>query len=430
MSMKVLLLDLTHGGEVLAREYLRRGDEVTAVDIYGTSSGLAERLGREGVRCLQKTPEERFDLAVTPIHCPDWYMGLAAPERTLTYHQAVGEMASFAFPTVEVTGARGKTSTAQVLSFLMAARGSKVLSLSSSGLSSWNGRETVLEEKVSIAPPTVLRLSSPAYMDHDLGVFEISLGGTGLGKVSVITGLQDDYPIAAGTRRAYDGKAQMASLARGILVVPRSEEDLWRPLAGGSAEILTFGQGGDVEAMVATAALGTPSRLTVMTRNGSVDVQLDPSYMATAYRLAFSCALAAAQGLGQDPLALAPLLKGFRGARGRGEVVKDARGELVRERNPGVGAASLDHLLRAMVHEHGCRDIGLVLDPVNRKVCEKLDIDRIRDVCDRFPQVTGRFVLPSGSDLGISHGFELIDGIDEARLRHRTVLWATKEGYL
>jgi len=428
--MKVLLLDLTHGGEVLAREYLRRGDEVTAVDVYRTSSALAERLGAEGVRCLPAAPAERFDLAVAPVHCPDRFMGLATADRRMTHHQAVGEMASFAFPVAEVTGVRGKTSTVQALSFLMAAKGNKVLSLSSSGLSTWLAGEQVLEDKVSIAPPTMLRLSSLAYRDHDLGIFEVSLGGTGLGKVSVITGLQDDYPIAAGTRRAYDGKAQMAALARGTLVIPKQEEGTWRPLAKRCTGILTFGKDGDVDAELTSGPLGSPSRLRVVTDNGSVEIDLPATYLASAYRLAFACSLAAAQGLGHDPLALAPLLIGFRGARGRGEVTVDAKGELVRERNPGVSAASLDFLIRTLVDEHGCKDIGLVLDPVNRKVCEKLDIDRIKEVCDRFPQVTGRYVLPSGVDIGASHGFEPIERADQARSRHRTVLWATKEGYL
>ena len=37
MNEKVLVLDLTHGGEVLALEYASRGASVTAVDIYHTA---------------------------------------------------------------------------------------------------------------------------------------------------------------------------------------------------------------------------------------------------------------------------------------------------------------------------------------------------------------------------------------------------------
>ncbi|MDP0941751.1 hypothetical protein, partial [Klebsiella quasipneumoniae] len=79
-----------------------------------------------------------------------------------------------------------------------------------------------------------------------------------------------------------------------------------------------------------------------------------------------------AEGLDLDPLEICSSLSGFPGASGRAEVRVDERGEMVRERNPGVCCASLDFLIDRMVREHGCRDIGLVLDPVNIKVCEKL----------------------------------------------------------
>ncbi len=429
MNMKVLVLDLTHGGEVLAREYLRRGNQVTAVDIYRTAVETARCLSAEGVRILPAAPDERFDLAVAPVHSPDRFIGKALADRKLTHHQAVGELASFPYPVVEVTGVRGKTGTVRVLSFLMASMGRRVLCLSSSGLSRYDGEETVLEDKVSIAPPTLLRLSSSP-TDVDLGVFEVSLGGTGIGKVSVITGLQENYPIAAGTRRAFDGKSQMAESARDVLIIPKGEEETWRPLARRCRRMVTFGKGGDVEAEVSNAALGSPSLLTVRTGRGEREVPLQPSFLPDAYTLAFSCALAAAEGLGSDPLEICPSLSGFPGARGRAEVLVDERGEMVRERNPGVCTASLDFIIDRMVREHGCRDIGLVLDPVNMKVCEKLDLERMAEMCERHPQVTGRYILPSGMREGGSQLFEPVGNVDEVRTRHRTVLWATKEGYL
>lgn len=74
--------------------------------------------------------------------------------------------------------------------------------------------------------------------------------------------------------------------------------------------------------------------------------------------------------------------------------------------------------------------IGLVLDPVNRKVCEKLDLRRVIEVLDRYPQVTGRYMLSSGKDLAKPYGFQSIRDVEEVRPLHPTVLWATKEGYL
>ena len=67
--MRVLVLDLTHGGEVLARAYARRGDDVTAVDVYGTSTAeLRDGLNALGVQVLRSFPPETFDLGVAPIN--------------------------------------------------------------------------------------------------------------------------------------------------------------------------------------------------------------------------------------------------------------------------------------------------------------------------------------------------------------------------
>lgn len=429
MSMKVLVLDLTHGGDVLALEYLERGGSVTAVDIYRTSTALTDELARKGVRCLFSSPEEDFDLAVVPVHAPERFLGPARPARTITHHQAVGELARFTAPVVEVTGVRGKTSTVHVLSFLLEDCYGRILSLSSSGLHMLDGEDTVLEEKVSIAPATLLRLSK-RYTDMDVGVFEVSLGGTGLGDVSVITGLQDDYPIAGGTRRAFHGKAQMAISTRGCLVIPKAEEGIWSPLAVNCRDLMTFGSGGTVEAEVDAGRLGETSTLVVKSGGEETFVELSPGYLASAYAFPFSCALASAKGLGLDPLRLAKRLTEFPGAPGRGQVTRDEMGVVVRERNPGVSADSLEYVLGVLVGEYDCCDIGLVLDPVNRKVCEKLDLKRIAEVLDRYPQITGRYMLPSGRDLARTNGFQVIRDVEEVRPLHPTVLWATKEGYL
>ena len=36
--MRILIIDMTHGGDLLAMEYAEGGNEVTCVDCYGTAS--------------------------------------------------------------------------------------------------------------------------------------------------------------------------------------------------------------------------------------------------------------------------------------------------------------------------------------------------------------------------------------------------------
>lgn len=429
MKMKVLVLDLTHGGDVLAEEYLSQGGEVTAVDIYRNSAEAVHRLEAMGVRCPIETPAEDYDLAVVPVHAPLRFMGPAKALRTITHHQAVGELARFSFPTVEVTGTKGKTSTCHLLSFLLADQHCRVLSLTSSGLWSYTPEVRVLEERVSIAPATLLRVSKE-HGGYDLGVMEVSLGGSGLASVGVITGLQEDYPIAGGMRKAWEGKVQMVRSARGRVVYPVSEAALWRNVVPRDVEAITFGQGGDVDVELRLGELGGPAISVVRSGQERREYELRGGYIHSTYRTALACALAVVKALGRDPIRAARRLSDYRGLAGRCEVSRHEWGVLVRERNPGISAASLEFQLGTLVHEYGCRDIGLVLDPVNRRVCEKLELSRVRQICDRIPQVRGRYLLSDGTDTAKEEGFHIITGMDEVLGNHSTLLWATKEGYL
>ena len=59
--MNVLVLDLTHGGDVLALTYRSRGEEVTAVDVYGTAEQyMIDHLRNEGSGRRENHPLEEI----------------------------------------------------------------------------------------------------------------------------------------------------------------------------------------------------------------------------------------------------------------------------------------------------------------------------------------------------------------------------------
>ena len=211
--------------------------------------GKEERhsLELEGFRVLDPTPPEMFDLAVVPVHCPDRFLGQAHFERRITHHHAVGELVRFAVPVVEVTGAGAKTTTCFLVAHLLSKLGRKVLLHTSRGDYLVSAQETItINDKASIAPASLIPLSRME--GYDIAVLEESLGGCGLGEVCAITTLGDNYPIAAGTRHAYDGKVQMVRLAKGTVVIPREEEAMWQQDIAPNVSSICFGENGDVDA--------------------------------------------------------------------------------------------------------------------------------------------------------------------------------------
>jgi coenzyme F430 synthetase len=432
MSQRVLVLDLTHGGEVLAREYAGRGDSVTAVDIYHTvSATTVAALTAAGVRVAEVPPPETFDLGVVPIHCPDRYIGEARLDRRVTAHQAVGELAHFDIPVVEFTGVRGKTSACHVLGHILADRGLEVLLLTSRGLCTMNAEgRTVLKDRISIAPPSVLALSKSPPMT-DIGVFEVSLGGTGLADVAVITSLDDDYPIAAETRKAFDGKVQMMRSAHKVAVFPFKERDRWSPHVPAGVESITFGPGGDLAIeLPERLILGRSCPLTVHWRGETFTANLPGSYLAPSYATAFASALAAAAGLGANMKAAVSSLETFKGVPGRGEVTRERGAFVIRERNPGVSAASIGWNVDVLERYYGQNDIGVALDPVNIKVCEKLDLRDVRNVLDHHPAVKGRYIINMPGLDRSSTGFLRLGGFMDVRGKHQVLMCCIKEGYL
>lgn len=431
MNDKVLVLDLTHGGEVLAREYSSRGAMVTAVDIYRTApADRKEGLTALGIRVLDVAPAESFDLAVVPIHCPDRFLGQAQAGRRITAHQAVGELASFDIPVVEVTGVRGKTSACHVLAHVLASTGRTVLLHTSRGLCTvdQDGRKMV-RDKVSIAPPSVLSLSKE-HPPTDIGVFEVSLGGTGLADLSVITGLDGDYAIAAGTRRAFDGKVQMARTAR-KLVCPFNELPMWGPELPHGVQAVTFGTGGDLGLRIPERLeLGKGAPMTVSWKGVERTARLPGVMLAPSYATALASGLAAAGALDVDMDQAVDSLSSFKGVPGRGEVTRERGGFLIRERNPGVSAGSIDWNIGVLERHYGQMDVGVALDPVNLKVCEKLDLVDVHEVLSKHPSVTGQYVINMPGLGRDASGFLRIESPSDVRGKHKVLMHCIKEGYL
>lgn len=253
--MKILIVDLTHGGTILASEFSKKQDcKVFAWDIYHTLSEEDKAaLEVQGIELVDESfYEDHFNentslesdnfnispesdnsnislekdnsklLVVAPVHC-----NLPHPPH-MTHHQAVEFLLKdkITVPIIEITGVKGKTSTAAMLKEIY--RDENPLILSSRGVEVVSdGEEITLQRDISITPASIItawQLSQDFYKDkkfHNdkfctdkipgvgICIFESSLGGTGLADVGVITNIAEDYTIAKGTSSASKVKLQM-----------------------------------------------------------------------------------------------------------------------------------------------------------------------------------------------------------------------------
>ena len=424
----VLVLDLTHGGEVLAREYAARGWQVTVLDIYqlGGTSQLAG-LRAAGIACLTQAPAQDFDLAVVPVHAPSSFLGDAHCRRVITHHEAVGDLTTFPVPVVEVTGTKGKTSTCFLLAQMLARGNPPCLLLSSAGLFHVDEGMEVLVPNTSITPASILRASRMLDGYHS-GVFEVSLGGSGRADVGVVTSMEGEYRIAANTRTCFEAKARIVAHSRRAVAFPFSEEDRFGPLVPEGVQKLTFGPAGDVDLEVkGRAQLGRPVPIHLRLIEQSVDLELSGSYLSLSYVTAFRAAAAAALLGGTPTQDIVSTIAQFHGVQGRGELFELNGGWIVTDRNPGVSAASIEWQVRA-AEAQGARDIAVLVDPINRKVCEKLDLDAIARALQDHVSVKEIAVVDRGRER-LPEGMVPVPGIEQLQGKHEVLLQFIKEGF-
>jgi len=328
--MRVLVLDTIHGGTILAEALLRNGDDVDALDVY---------------RGVGLTPEEaafqKYDLITAPVHLDPDYPLLNTATDVISHHEMTRRLAGLAGPlpdtVIEVTGAKGKTTTSFALASLFTAKG--ILHTSRGTFICPN--EKLLWKK-SITPASVL-LAVEGAKTHNAEwiVAEVSAGVTGIGTLGILTSA-DDYRVAAGKKSALAAKLESLAKCKTVLV-PKGV-----PAKPGWYVI------DDLVSVEGT---------TMSWNGGSFE---NPLLALTGYREPLKCAAAAALILGADPAKLA----GFTAIEGRMQYYLEDGVPFLDNANSGTTKeTTLDAAayLRTLIPD---KEIILVIGEEHKAVCE------------------------------------------------------------
>ncbi|MFA4876208.1 MAG: coenzyme F430 synthase [Methanoregula sp.] len=281
--MHILVLDTIHGGDVIGRALTARGDTVDCVDVYRGSGPVSTGMAAS----------RTYDLIVAPVHLdPDHVLIRDAKAPVISHHEAVRQLLenNLPKPMIEITGSRGKTTTAHALSLVLPGRG---ILHTSSGTYRFPEKEWI--SRSSITPASVL---SAAGLAREIGgwlIAEESLGVTGAGTLAIITS-DEDYRFAAGRKQAVLAKMESARHSEQLLVtgnLPCGEY---------------FGRVHHVRDIVSSS--GTRCHISFGGREFRFE---NPLLLLLSYRVPLELAAAAAVILGFDPSPLA----GFTALPGR-----------------------------------------------------------------------------------------------------------------
>ncbi len=403
--MKALLLDMTHGGQVLAPFFKNEGYDVAVADVYRIApQSMLDNLKAQGIEVFVGKPEPgHYDIVSMPCHCPDMFLEGCTYGKREWYSQSVSRYITDKRFRIEVTGVKGKTSTCYLIAHLLAHAGKKVYLRSSRGSGAYTLKGHDIRELKSIAPPYLLDLPKG---DYDVMICEVSLGGSAKADIACITNLLENYGIAKKSRLAEEAKKDI--LTDNTNIVLEKEEPIWskygKPLKTVKPRVRLIG----------TPELGGAMEIEFDYR-GKHEALIPGCCLGMQYIEALEMALEVCDSLSIPPEAIVEGLADFGGVPGRGEVRKDKGRWYILERNPGISHMSVRRTLETLDAMDALDNALVIIDPVSKKVCDKLDRDQIEAVVKEY-----------GVDLIVTPG----DGSEpEVPDSVKLVIRMIKEGY-
>jgi len=363
--MHILVLDTIHGGKAIGDAFAARGDEVDLVDVYRGESAVD----------VQAALSRTYDLIVAPVHLdPDHPLLKHARAPVITHHEAVRQLLGddIPEPMVEITGSRGKTTTAHALASLMPGKG---ILHTSTGTFRFPEKNWI--SRSSITPGSVLAAVRRAREIHGWLIVEESLGVTGTGTIGIITS-GEDYFFAAGKKCAVRAKIASAKHCRHLLLAEGIRADY---------------QDGVVHIEDVASCEGTECTVTL---GGTARRFTNPLLALPAYHDAMILAATAARMLGIDP---APLTS-FAALTGRMSVSYDREILIVDNANSGTNFLTTADAARYARVMSGRQEITLVIGQQegDGAVCEGFAHDQILAAVEAIHPVhliwVGRFPGP------------------------------------
>ncbi|MDP2797502.1 MAG: coenzyme F430 synthase [Methanoregula sp.] len=341
--MRILVLDTIHGAREIGAACASAGHTVDVVDIY---RGTTPEAMQNALTCT-------YDLVTAPVHMdPDHPLLAGNNIPFLTHHEAVCRLLgeNVPHPMIEITGSRGKTTTAHALAHILGERG--VLH-TSTGTYAYPEKSILFRK--SIAPASVIPVVKCARQIRGWLVIEESLGVTGAGELAIITSAED-YPFAAGKKNAMDAKLASGRTARCLLVAPGVR-------AEGRNVI-------HVEDMA-----GCNGQSCTITWHGARHTIQNPLFLLPPYRVPLMLAAASAVlfGINPGPLTL------FEALPGRMAVSREKNVVIVDNANSGINKETTLCAARYARHLAQLQELTLVIGQVegDGKVCEGFSPEQI-----------------------------------------------------
>lgn len=385
---KYIVLDINHGGNYLATILKNCGHEVLVYDIYKKGGEIRRELENNNIKVFDSLDGVDYTeyIVTYPIHCPDFFLSSFSKNEKLTHHELIKYHFKNRKNVIEITGSKGKTTTAHLLAFLLSFE-EDILLNSSAGFEKFQkGIPDKIFSNNSISAGYTAKLLSEYYHEHL--ILEESLGVCGISDISILTSTCPIYPIKGGKSTSLEAKKQLFELSDRAIIID-SKDKIANELANNYNKE-TFRIWEDIKIDLPDhLEIGNDINSTIYSENLEIKSKLHGSYIAVGYLNPILFSIMALKILNKISLIKSNYLNDFKGVHNRLSVIKETNHTKIIDKSGGFSEDSLRYTLSLLKKNYDMfyKNINLIIDLTNTSHCQRIDIYSLDKVVGEFSNV-------------------------------------------
>ncbi len=418
---KFIILDINHGGDYLAAILKDRGYEVIIYDIYQTRGEKRQKLAEKNIKVIDSIEKNYLDYTISyPVHCPNHFLSIFPNNEKMTHHELVKFLYNNKNNIIEITGSKGKTTTAHTLAYLLSFEEDIYLNSSLGFNNVRAGDSKLISKDNSISPGYTAKILSGS--DNKFHVLEESLGICGVSDISILTSTTPIYKIKGGDGDSIEAKKQIFELSEKNIIID-GKDKIANELANNFTKQI-FRIWDDVSINLPDyLEIGKETCFTIDFKDLEIKSRSNGNYLIVGYvnPILFSCM--AMKILNKNLTKLLGYLSEFNGVSNRLSVAKEYNYTKIIDKSGGFSEEGLRHLLYLLKRNYDMfyKNINLVIDLESVSNCQKIDVNSLDKTIGEFGNLIDnafllgnydfeRFkYLKDSSELNIKNGDLLIE---------------------
>ncbi|HOE92859.1 MAG: UDP-N-acetylmuramoylalanyl-D-glutamate--2,6-diaminopimelate ligase [Candidatus Methanofastidiosum methylothiophilum] len=396
---KFIVLDINHGGNYLAAILKNCGYEVIVYDIYKKGGIIRQELENKNIKVLDSLDGADYtDYIISyPIHCPDFFLSSFSKNKKLTHHELIKLHFKNKKNVVEITGSKGKTTTAHLLAFLLSFE-EDILLNSSVGFEKFHkGTPYKIFSNNSISAGYTAKILSEPHTEYL--ILEESLGVCGISDISILTSTYPIYPIKGGNSTSLEAKKQLFKLSDRAIIID-SKDKIANELANNyNKEIFRIWEDIKID-LPDHLEIGNDINSTIYSENLEINSKLHGSYLAVGYLNPILFSTMALKILNKISLIKSNYLNDFRGVPNRLSVIKETNYTKIIDKSGGFSEDSLRYTLSLLKKNYDMfyKNINLIINLTNTSHCQKIDLHSLDKAVGEFSNIIDNAFLIGNND--------------------------------